>query len=93
LYLWKNDNSENLLLHHKETQTKGHAMAQMVSHQPVTAEIQFHPRKVHMGFVVDKVVLERVFFQLLQFLCVTIILPMPHTHSFISVTLLYNLSS
>jgi hypothetical protein len=39
----------------------GSAMAQAVSRRPPTAEAQFDPGSVHVGFVVDEVALGQVF--------------------------------
>ena len=38
----------------------GHAMAEVVSCQPLTTEARVYSRPVHVGFVVDKVMLEHV---------------------------------
>jgi hypothetical protein len=35
------------------TKKEGHTMVKVVSYHPVTAETQFNPNQVHMGFVVD----------------------------------------
>jgi hypothetical protein len=45
-------------------QTNGGAMAQVVSRRPLTAEARV---RVHVGFVVDKVVLGQVFLRVLRF--------------------------
>jgi hypothetical protein len=38
----------------------GHAMAEVVSCQPLTTEARGYSRPVHVGFVVDEVVLGQV---------------------------------
>jgi hypothetical protein len=38
-------------------------MAQVVSYLPPTAEVRFVPWLLYVGFVVDKVALEQVFFE------------------------------
>ena len=43
----------------------------------------FDTRRIHMGVVVDKVILEKDFIQLLRFSRATIIPQRLHTHSFI----------
>jgi hypothetical protein len=52
---------------------KGHAMAQVVSHWPLNVEAGFTPGSVNVGFVVDKMTLEQVFLQVLQFSLVSIV--------------------
>jgi hypothetical protein len=47
-------------------------MAQVVSHWPLNVEAGFTPGSVNVGFVVDKVTLEQVFLQVLQFSPVSI---------------------
>lgn len=37
-------------------------MAQVVSYHPVTAETQFNPSQVHMGFMADEVAVLQIFF-------------------------------
>jgi hypothetical protein len=48
-----------------------------------TWRYRFNPRPVHMGFLVDRVVLGQVFLQILQSSHVRIIPPMFHFHSFL----------
>jgi hypothetical protein len=43
-------------------------------------KLGFMPRTVHMGIMVDKVALEQVFLQVLQFFLANIIPPGLHTH-------------
>jgi hypothetical protein len=45
----------------------GHAMAQVVSRRPLTAETGFAPGSIHVTFVVDKVSLGQVFLRVLRF--------------------------
>ena len=44
---------------------------------------RFIPRSAHAGFVVERVVLEQAFLQILQVLSVSTTPPMLHTYSFI----------
>jgi hypothetical protein len=55
-------------------------MAQAVSRRPHNAEVRVRGRVVHMGFVVDKVALERVSHRVLRFSPNNIISPELHTH-------------
>jgi hypothetical protein len=48
---------------------KGHAMAQAVSHQPLTMAACVRAQVNPVGSVVDKVALGQVFLQLLRFSC------------------------
>jgi hypothetical protein len=57
---------------------RGRAMAQAVSHRPLTAEARFDPGSVHVGFVVDKVALGQVFPRVLWFSPVNFISPVLH---------------
>jgi hypothetical protein len=50
-------------------------MAQAVSRRPPTAVARFAPRSVHVGFVVDRVVLGQVLLRVLRFSSVIIIPP------------------
>jgi hypothetical protein len=50
-------------------------MAQPDSCQPLIAEARFKPGSVHVGFVVDQVMLGQVFLQVLQFSPVSILTP------------------
>jgi hypothetical protein len=54
---------------------KGRSMAQAVSRRPPTAVARFAPRSVHVGFVVDIVVLGQVLLRVLRFSSVIIIPP------------------
>jgi hypothetical protein len=53
----------------------GHAMAQVVSRRPLTAEPGFAPGSIHVGLVVNKVALGQVFLRVLRFSPVNIIPP------------------
>jgi hypothetical protein len=58
---------------------KGNAMAQVVSHRPLTAATWVHTEVNPVGFVVDKVALGQVFLRVLRFSPVNIIPPwVPH---------------
>jgi hypothetical protein len=58
----------------------GRAMAQAVSHWPLTAETRVRPWSIHVGFMVDKVALGQVFRRVLRFSPASIILPLLHIH-------------
>jgi hypothetical protein len=62
-----------------------HVTAHVVSCQPLTpgGGARFIPRSVHAGFVVERVVLEYAFLQILQVLSVSTTPTMLHTYSFI----------
>lgn len=49
----------------------------------IAQEVQVQPPPIHMGFVMDKVVLSQVFPKVLQFSPVSIMPPIFHTRSFI----------
>jgi hypothetical protein len=46
---------------------EGWAVAQAVSHWPLTTEARVRARSVHMGFMVDKVTLGQVFYEFFGF--------------------------
>jgi hypothetical protein len=54
---------------------RGRAMAQVVSHRPLTAKVRVPDRSIHVGFVVDKVALGQVSLRVLRFYPVSIIPP------------------
>jgi hypothetical protein len=53
-------------------------MSQAVSRRPLTAESRVDPGSVHVGFVVDKVVLGQVVLRVLRFSTVSFIPPVLH---------------
>jgi len=55
----------------------------LVCRRPVTLKVWFHPRLVHVGFLVDQVALGQGFLPALMFSPVSIIPPTFHTHSFL----------
>jgi hypothetical protein len=57
------------------TPSLGRAMAQAVSRRPLTWEAGFAPESIHVGFVVDRVVLGQVFLRVLRISPVSIIPP------------------
>jgi hypothetical protein len=59
---------------------RGHAIAQAVSHWPLTAEARVCTRVDSCGFVVDKVALWHVFLRVLQISPANIIPPLFHIH-------------
>jgi hypothetical protein len=62
---------------------EGDAMAQVVSHQPLTTKAWVKFEALHVCFVVDELALGQVFLQILRFFRVSIIPLTFHTHSFI----------
>jgi len=54
------------------------------------AEIRFNYPLVHVGFVVDTVVMAQRFIPALRFSSVSITPPMFHTHSFVLLPRMYN---
>jgi hypothetical protein len=59
----------------------GRAIAQAVSRRLLTAETRFAPRSVHVGFVVEKVALGKIFLPVFRFFPVSIIPPLLHIYS------------
>jgi hypothetical protein len=55
-------------------------MAQVDTHHPLTAEAQFDPRPVYVGFVVDSVAMKWDTLRVLQLSSVRIIPPNLHAH-------------
>jgi hypothetical protein len=67
---------------------QGRAMKYALTHRPLTTEVGFSPRPVHLKFVVDDVAQGHVSLHVIQIPAVSIIPPMLHNQLHLHITLI-----